>query len=193
MGTWDRLHKPVDIFKQLAEISNREERERFRREWGLVGLDGHGRPGYVPIYGSGYQSAINQGVVGSDPESYFGDDKQALKAYRARRKKIEREWDCLNGESVRRLYEALSYLNLVYRLVMNTQIVIAYELLGITDHEEAALLLSDFHREAAAWFRRRKEHPYFHVYVHENARDRGFHTHLMTRVPLWCRPQFKSW
>ncbi len=192
MGTWDRLHKPGDLLKQLAAISDPEQRERTRREWGLLGLDKQGRPGYMPISGSGLQSAINRGIVGDCPESFFGADTEGLRGFRARRAEVDRQRLYLNVGHVGRMYDSVEYLNLDCGLLLNTHITIVYPLLGVADQGAAAVLLSDFHREAGAWFRRLKYRYYF-IYVHENARDMGFHTHLLTHLPHWHQREFKIW
>jgi hypothetical protein len=57
---------PVD-YRQLAEISDSEQRERTRREWGLVGLDEDRQPTDTLSAGDGRQSIINWAIVESAP------------------------------------------------------------------------------------------------------------------------------
>jgi hypothetical protein len=53
----------ADLQKIIDGIADPEERARFRREWGLLGLDRDGRPGDTPADGSGPQAQINQAAA----------------------------------------------------------------------------------------------------------------------------------
>ena len=57
----------ADLQKIIDGIAYPEERARFRREWGLLGLDRDGRPGDGPTDGSGPQAQINQTAARSGP------------------------------------------------------------------------------------------------------------------------------
>jgi hypothetical protein len=174
--------RPRRIFRLLREIDDRDERERTRREWGLVGLDDWGRLRPIRHYGSGLHGQINRGIAGADWEEYFGGRSEGLAVFEKQAAERTRRDRYLRGSQVAQLYEAASYLNQEHGVCLNSHVTIVYSLLGITDQRQAAELLSDFHRLTAAWFRRR-EARYQYLYVHENAGAWGFHTHLLIHFP----------
>lgn len=89
------------------------------------------------------------------------------------------------------LYEAVAFVNRQFGRCLNTHIVPAFGMMGLSAVEGAAVV-SLFNHEAAKWLRGRgEEHVY--VYVHEQARDKGFHTHLLAHVPHHLAKDFTAW
>lgn len=115
----------------------------------------------------------------------------------------------LTAGEVVKVYNATSFAMRHHGVVMNTHITIAWRLMGIRDHAEATRVLTAFNHEAAKWLtvgsgpaklRRRmtkrsqaggSQHMF--VYVHENARDMGFHTHMLAFIPPAKAALFKEW
>lgn len=110
---------------------------------------------------------------------------------------------------VPRLYAAVAFAMWQYGAVMNAHLTICWRLLGITHHAKAAELLSLYNHEAAKWLdvgmgdgversriTRRSSgtsEPHVFVYVHENARDKGFHTHELVCLPVSRAQAFADW
>lgn len=107
------------------------------------------------------------------------------------------------------LYSALAFAMWQYGRVMNTHVTICWKLLGVTDHNEAARLLSLYNHEAAKWLavgdgdgvvrsRRARRasgtsaHHVF-VYVHEQALEKGFHSHELMCLPVGRAQVFAEW
>ena len=92
------------------------------------------------------------------------------------------------------LYGAVAYANTL-GLVMNCHVSITWGLLGILDHTEAANALT--HRVIKALRQWYKDHTgrdqLAWLYVHENGRIHGFHTHLMLALPNDLRLAFRDW
>jgi hypothetical protein len=92
------------------------------------------------------------------------------------------------------LYGAVAYANTL-GLVMNCHVSITWGLLGILDHTEAANALT--HRVIKALRQWHKDHTgrdqLAWLYVHENGRIHGFHTHLMLAIPNDLRLAFRDW
>ena len=100
----------------------------------------------------------------------------------------------LNAAQVKDLYGAVAYANTL-GLVMNCHVSITWVLLGILDHTEAANALT--HRVIKALRQWYKDHTgrdqLAWLYVHENGRTHGFHTHLMLAIPNDLRLAFRDW
>jgi hypothetical protein len=108
-----------------------------------------------------------------------------------------------------RLYAALTFAMCRYGSVMNTHLIVCWRLLGITDDNKAVKLLSLYNQEAAKWLdvgfgdgvdRRRISRrasgtstQHMFVYVHEQARDKGFHTHELMNLPVDRAQAFANW
>jgi hypothetical protein len=110
---------------------------------------------------------------------------------------------------VSRLYSAMAFAMWQYGRVMNAHLTILWKLLGVTDHKKAVQILSKYNHEAAKWlsvgdgdnvvrsrFSRRSfgtSAPHVFVYVHEQAQEKGFHTHELMCVPLSRAQEFVEW
>ena len=89
------------------------------------------------------------------------------------------------------LYDAIAFAMWQNGVIMNAHVIILWETMHVHNHEAAARLLSDYLNQAKKWAavgklgesrqRRRertgKDFDFRFVYVHENATQRGFHTH----------------
>lgn len=110
---------------------------------------------------------------------------------------------------VSRLYSAMAFAMWQYGRVMNAHLTILWKLLGITDPNKAVQILSKYNHEAAKWlgvgdgddvvrsrFSKRSlgaSAPHAFVYVHEQAQEKGFHTHELMYVPLGRAQEFAEW
>lgn len=108
-----------------------------------------------------------------------------------------------------RLYSAMAFAMWQYGRVMNAHVTILWKLLGVTDHNKAVQILSKYNHEAAKWlsvgegdntvrsrFSKRSlgaSAPHAFVYVHEQAQEKGFHTHELMYVPLGRAQEFAEW
>jgi hypothetical protein len=92
------------------------------------------------------------------------------------------------------LYSAVAYANTL-GLVMNSHVSITWGLLGIKDHTDAANTLTDrVLKPLRAWYKYRTGRDELAgLYVHENGRIHGFHTHLIIAIPNKLRLAFKYW
>lgn len=84
----------------------------------------------------------------------------------------------VTGPQAENVLSAVSYLNAAHGLALDTHIVIAHECVGIKDHEAAARLVWLLFHRLRKWFHRRQMEA-FYIYIHENSRERGFHTHVL--------------
>jgi hypothetical protein len=110
---------------------------------------------------------------------------------------------------VPRLYAALAFAMWQYGSLMNAHLTICWKLLGVTNHTEAAGFLSRYNKQAAKWLgvglgdkvaRSRVSRrvagsvrPHLYVYVHENAHEKGFHSHELMNVPPDRAQEFMVW
>jgi hypothetical protein len=109
---------------------------------------------------------------------------------------------------VPKLYNAIAFAMRHYGLVMNCHATLAWSVMGVEDHRQSARLLTSFNHEARKWLAvggfdeetRRcsarallggSRHVY--AYVHEYAREQGFHTHQLMVVPPEKAERFGSW
>nr|WP_047573959.1 hypothetical protein [Methylobacterium sp. ZNC0032] len=115
----------------------------------------------------------------------------------------------LTVEDVIKTYSAVSFGMRRHGTAMNAHLTFTWRMMGIRDHAAATRLFTAFNHEAAKWLavgsmpakvRRRvtkraeaggSEHMY--VYVHENARSMGFHTHMLAFIPPAKADLFKEW
>lgn len=102
----------------------------------------------------------------------------------------------LTNEAVR-LYNCIAFAMNQFGVTMNGHMTVTWEEFGIHDHARAAAVLTEFNTRMNKWLkvegtgRKRKgvtaqafgpsEH-YFYAFIHENARDHGFHTHQLFSV-----------
>ncbi|MFP4893162.1 hypothetical protein [Paraburkholderia sp. EG304] len=101
----------------------------------------------------------------------------------------------LSASQVRELYSAVAFANSTGQ-VMNVHISITWGLLGISDHEAAAkALCHQFMKHLRDWYQHKvpKDRPFVWLYVHEVGQRHGFHTHILTDIPVELRPAFREW
>jgi hypothetical protein len=110
---------------------------------------------------------------------------------------------------VPRLYSAMAFAMWQYGRVMNAHLTILWKLLGVTDPNEAARILSKYNHEAAKWLKvgegddvvrsrrsrrsSRASVPHLFVYVHEHAQEKGIHTHELMSLPVDRAQAFAEW
>lgn len=99
------------------------------------------------------------------------------------------------------LHSAVSFANF-NGVALYVRITISWGCLGYTDHVEAAEALSDgFFNPLTGWYENhnkaelgvRHTHPLYWIYSHECSKKMGFHTHILTGIPLEMRKDFKVW
>jgi hypothetical protein len=127
----------VDPFKLLREIDDPNERERTRREWGLLGLDDHGRVAYRPIFGTGYDCDLNRAILGHDLEGFLQGDPLMIAEEQRAEQRRQRGRLYLTKDQVAHLYDAASFLIQEHAVFLNSQITICYRQLGMGDHRSA--------------------------------------------------------
>lgn len=111
----------------------------------------------------------------------------------------------LSVAEVWKLYDAMSYAMRKDGVVMNTHVIILWSEIGLT-HQEGDALLKDYLHKAQKWLRvgmkpRRYRKPSARqegdelrfVWVHENAPNRGFHSHVLCNVPPHLHKEFAAW
>lgn len=108
-----------------------------------------------------------------------------------------------------RLYSAMAFAMWQYGRVMNAHMTVLWKLLGVTDPNEAVKILSKYNHEAAKWLAVgdgddvvRSRHSrralgtsalHLFVYVHEQAQEKGFHTHELMCLPVGRAQEFAEW
>jgi hypothetical protein len=113
----------------------------------------------------------------------------------------------LTADAAVRLYNAIAFGMWRHGAIMNVHVVILWETLRVHEHERAAKILSEYLNQAkkgaavgtpgAPRQRRRgrtgEGFEFRYVYVHENATQQGFHTHLLGTVPRPAADAFRAW
>lgn len=147
----------------------------------------------------------------SSPERVFfrSASGRLLKINPFRSDERSKERASMLRSEVPRLYSAMAFAMWRYGRVMNAHLTVCWKLLGVTDHNEAARLLSLYNHEAAKWLgvgdgddvvRSRRSRrtsgtsaPHVFVYVHEQAQEKGFHSHELMCVPVARSQEFAQW
>jgi hypothetical protein len=106
-----------------------------------------------------------------------------------------------------RVYTAIAFAMRQHGAVMNAHVVIMWETLHVHDHGRATKILAEYLNQAKKWAavgkvgeprQRRRERTgagfdFRYVYVHENATQMGFHTHILCTVPRDAAKAFEAW
>ena len=185
---------------QTLYVWVQEEKARILRESGWAGLP----PKYEhKCVGTGPNSQIVQATYGADKSVWdrsIATEQPAPVDYGPHA--FNERFSHKNRPGGRRLtraqfvdlYSAVAYANTL-GLVMNSHVSITWGLLGIKDHTDAANTLTDrVLKPLRAWYKYRTGRDELAwLYVHENGRLHGFHTHLMLAIPTWLRDDFENW
>lgn len=175
----------------------REERARNLRESGYCGLSPRNMHSGL---GTGPNSQLLQGIFGADKAAW----ESSLEAEHPTvdygpyvfRKPISYKDSIggrrLNAYQFANLYSAVAFANTL-GLVMNVHVSITWGLLGIHNHTEAAITLTDRVLKPLRQWHQNGRGQFAWLYVHENGRTHGFHTHLMFAIPDDLRPAFRLW
>lgn len=111
----------------------------------------------------------------------------------------------LSGLDAVRVYDGLAFAMRHYGRPMNTHLVIIWSMVPGLDQLEATKLLGKYLERATKWLKvgsrprvnavraPRKGEQMHYIYVHENAPQRGFHSHILTYVPPASRRDFANW
>lgn len=111
----------------------------------------------------------------------------------------------LSAEEAGKVFDAISFAMWKHGKVMNAHIVIVWSMIPNLDEVRAAAILGKYLHSAGKWLgvgrgprsRRRVDlrqgEDLHYVWVHENAPDRGFHTHIMLNLPFALRKEFDTW
>ena len=180
----------------------REERARNAIEsgypdWGRKG----GRPA-VRGASNGMYSKTIEATWGVDDAAYdaslageFPHDEGSARVFRKRPAGVGNPGQHLSGQQFVELYSAVSYANHL-GIVMNVHVSITWGLLGIHGQNDAAKTLRyEFFKHLQEWceYRMQGRQPFVWLYVHEEGRRHGFHTHLLTAIPDELRGEFREW
>jgi len=182
--------------------------------WGMEGRARHlresGYPGgwrgvFAAAAGDGENSRISQSIFGASKAEFerIAEWEHPRREPRSNvfRKPHDPEFDeperyrYLTASQVKELYSAVAYANSIGQ-VMNVHISITWGMLGIEDHTEAAnVLCYEFIKHLRDWYQHKvpKDCPFVWLYVHEVGRTHGFHTHILTAIPVELRPAFRKW
>ena len=90
-----------------------------------------------------------------------------------------------------KLYNAVAFAN-SNGWVLQAWCTIAWQEIGITDDDKVSGALRDWTERVRKWLEER-DCPCVYVYVHENSRKRGLHTHVLLHVPPEHTATFRSW
>lgn len=108
------------------------------------------------------------------------------------------------GDAIK-VFNAISFAMWKHGTVMNTHIIIIWSMIPRMDEQNGMRVLGLYLNEARKWLgvgsgpRRRmindarQGEQMHHVWVHENAVQRGFHSHVLTHVPDELQGQFEVW
>ncbi len=89
--------------------------------------------------------------------------------------------------------------------VMNAHVVIVWSMIPNLDELQAVAILGKYLHGVGKWLEvgrgprwRRQAYPregddLHYVWIHENAPERGFHTHIMLHLPFALRKEFDTW
>lgn len=110
----------------------------------------------------------------------------------------------LTKNEVRKVYNAMSYAMWKDGVVMNTHLIVVWSMMGLSPVEGDAILSKYLHK-AQKWVRvgnkprqrrvanARVGSELRYVWVHENDQKRGFHSHVLLRLPRSARKEFETW
>lgn len=110
----------------------------------------------------------------------------------------------LSAGDAMKVYNAMAFAMWAHSAVMDTHLIILWADFGL-DERQAAKVLGKYLHEAQKWLAvgtgvrlRRVRNPrhgaeMHYVWVHENDVKRGFHSHVLTKVPRELQKQFDSW
>lgn len=176
-----------------------EERARNLRESGYSGLSPRDEN---TNFGTGPNGQLLQGIFGADKAAWESSleaehptvDYGPYVFRKPTRYKDSVGGRRLNATQFTNLYNAVAFANRLGR-VMSVHVSITWGLLGIHDHTEAAITLTDrVLKPLRQWYAYQTGRDQFAwLYVHENGRNHGFHTHLMFAIPNDLRPAFRRW
>ena len=191
---------PADSYPQNLISWEREDRARTLRESGWADLP---RKYEHKCVGTGPNCQLGQAIFGADKETWDRaieleqppSTNYGFYAFNERFSHKNRPGGLrLTAAQAKDLYDAVAYANTL-GLVMNCHVSITWGLLGIVDHTEAANTLT--HRvikPLRQWYKDRTGRDQLAwLYVHENGRIHGFHTHLMLAIPNDLRLAFRDW
>ena len=197
-----RVDHPIaaDSHSQNLISWEREDRARTLRESGWAGL--HRKYEHKRV-GTGPNCQLEQAIFGPDKETWdqavASENPASIDfgpyVFNERFSHKNRPGGLrLTVAQAKDLFGAVAYANTL-GLVMNCHVSITWGLLGILDHTEAANALT--HRVIKALRQWYTDHTgrdqLAWLYVHENGRIHGFHTHLMLAIPNDLRLAFRDW
>jgi hypothetical protein len=111
----------------------------------------------------------------------------------------------LSSDEIIKLYNAMAYAMWKDGVVLNTHVIILWSQMGLTEQEGDAVLGQYLHK-AQKWLRvgtkprrrfkadaRYEGAELRYAWVHENAPNRGFHSHVLLNVPPQLSKAFRDW
>lgn len=139
------------------------------------------------------------------PEGYFPAEPGSNPFQPAPQPARPMQASTLSAEDAGKVFDAISFAMWKHGKVMNAHVVIVWSMIPNVDEVRAAVILGKYLHSAGKWLgvgrgprSRRRIDPrqgddLHYVWVHENAPDRGFHTHIMLNLPFALRKGFDAW
>ena len=104
-----------------------------------------------------------------------------------------------------KVFNGISFAMWRHGQVMNTHVIVVWSMIPGIDEASAATVMGQYLNRAQKWMevgrgprQRRSECPRLgeklhYVWVHENAPERGFHSHILMNLPPTSRNAFDTW
>ncbi|WP_206951012.1 hypothetical protein [Trinickia acidisoli] len=193
-------HQPEDGDMHNTISHEMEDRVRHLRE---SGYPAHMRDVFAARWGSGEHSQIMQCIFGLNKDEFALGVEREYPRWESSPYLFSKPYDYerdgpgryLTASQCVDLYSAVAFANSI-GLLMDVHVSITWGLLGIEDHSEAAKALRyEFFKHLHDWYRHKVPggRPFVWLYVHEDGRTHGFHTHILTAIPNELRPAFRKW
>lgn len=107
----------------------------------------------------------------------------------------------LTTNDAMKVFDGISFAMWGHGKALNAHVVIVWSMIRGIDQGKAAEILGKYLNEASKWVAvrggprapTRQGDELHYVWVHENARDRGFHTHILMNLPTNSRKAFDAW
>lgn len=107
----------------------------------------------------------------------------------------------LTTNDAMKVFDGISFAMRAHGKALNAHVVIVWSMIRDIDEGKAAKILGRYLNEASKWVAvrggprspTRQGDELHYVWVHENAPDRGFHTHILMNLPVECRKEFDAW
>lgn len=177
-----------------------EERQLSLREWELEEIArNHHEAGYPPAQrcrlpknlGNGYYGQLVKAMLAIDPNE---DCEPGMYHHKGIRPIAHKGSRYISAQQFKNAYSAVAFANSL-GFVMNVHLSITWGMMGISDPEIAAQILTRyFIKDLKQWSKDRiGENNIPYLYVHEVGSRRGFHTHILISLKKELLTEFRAW